>query len=1143
MPVDQPATTRAGLTRQRMSWTTEMNEHIMRCYYKITALETFTTGYRTELRRMFLEKYPDYQMVTEQRLVDQKRVIIKNKRLSPVRIEEIKNEIAQEINENTTIEGNETQEEITHHTPLDATEENINQISFQNNITPVDRTDQPQEVNQMEKLIDTCLQKNLIEWSFSEPRARPPITKLQFNKHTSYIVQKVNEMIKTLINKETTLNNLHTIIYCSARTIIEVNTEYTTKNGNNEKINKPSKTESYTKNKRKPRWQIRIENNISNLRKDIGRLTQYLYGNKTKRVTKKTQHLRKNLEPIETTLDTLKQKLSVYSARLRRYQTSNNRKYQNKLFQNNEKAFYQNLNKTDFKINPPTQDAIENFWASIWGQERQHKQNAPWITKIEQQQQNIPEQVFDTITAEELTTVIQKTHNWKAPGIDHLHNFWYKKLTSTHEQLAKVINEIIHKPQSCPLFLTEGKTYIKPKNENTSNPSNYRPITCLPTLYKIITSILTHRIQKHLTDNNILTEEQKGCRKHSQGCKEQLIIDNIILNQTQKNQRNLTVSYIDYKKAFDSVPHTWLMKVLEIYKISPTIRNLLSVLMAQWRTRIYLQSNDISLQTNTIPIKRGIFQGDSLSALWFCLSLNPLSQILQKTHYGFEIKHQKQTLHKINHLMYMDDIKIYASSETQMKQLLKTVENITKDTCMEFGIDKCKLLHIEKGKWKRSEEESSLNNEIMHNMEQLETYQYLGFKQNRTMDHNTIKTHLITKYRQRLQQILASQLNSKNTFKAINTYAVPILTYSFGIIKWTDTNLDELNRITRTTLTKYRKHHPKACLERLYLPRDSGGRGLVDLKSLHNKQIYSLNRYFYTKTNSPMHIAMLKVDKNYTPLNLQNEIEKPQDRNRELLTAWSGKALHGKHINIIQDRHIDKTISYKWLKEGLIYPETEGFAIAIQDQVINTRNYRKYILKDPTLMSDTCRKCNIHAETIDHITSGCKLLAATDYTERHNNAGKIIHINIVKKLQLGDITEPYYKYSPQAVIENSSYKLYWDNPIHTDKTIVANRPDIVLIDKTRKKTYIIDIAIPNDHNINQKYREKVEKYTPLAQEIKRIWRQDTVIILPFIISVTGITPHTFIQNLQTIEIPTYIHSNIQKSVILNTTTIVRKFLQ
>ena len=194
-------------------------------------------------------------------------------------------------------------------------------------------------------------------------------------------------------------------------------------------------------------------------------------------------------------------------------------------------------------------------------------------------------------------------------------------------------------------------------------------------------------------------------------------------------------------------------------------------------------------------------------------------------------------------------------------------------------------------------------------------------------------------------------------------------------------------------------------------------------------------------------------------------------------------------------------------------------------------------------MSDTCRKCNIHAETIDHITSGCKLLAATDYTERHNNAGKIIHINIVKKLQLGDITEPYYKYSPQAVIENSSYKLYWDNPIHTDKTIVANRPDIVLIDKTRKKTYIIDIAIPNDHNINQKYREKVEKYTPLAQEIKRIWRQDTVIILPFIISVTGITPHTFIQNLQTIEIPTYIHSNIQKSVILNTTTIVRKFLQ
>ena len=375
-------------------------------------------------------------------------------------------------------------------------------------------------------------------------------------------------------------------------------------------------------------------------------------------------------------------------------------------------------------------------------------------------------------------------------------------------------------------------------------------------------------------------------------------------------------------------------------------------------------------------------------------------------------------------------------------------------------------------------------------------------------------------------------------------YAVPILTFhSFGVIKWSDTNLDELNRITRTSLTKYRKHHPKSCVERLYLPRDSGGRGLIDLKSLHNKQIYSLNKYFHSKTSSTLHKAILKIDKNYTPLNLQNEKQEPQDQNKELIAAWTAKALHGKHINIMKDKNVDSKISYKWLKEGLIFPETEGFAIAIQDQIINTRNYRKYILKDSTLTTDLCRRCNIHTESIDHITSGCKLLASTDYTDRHNNIGKIIHMNLINTLGLANITNPYYKYTPQTVIENKDFKIYWDNPILTDKTIVANRPDIVLIDKTNKKTFILDIAIPSDHNIHSKYTEKLEKYSPLAQEIKRIWHQESVTILPFIISVTGITPHSFIQNLQTIKLQPYLHSNIQKAVILSTTTIVRKFLQ
>jgi hypothetical protein len=67
---------------------------------------------------------------------------------------------------------------------------------------------------------------------------------------------------------------------------------------------------------------------------------------------------------------------------------------------------------------------------------------------------------------------------------------------------------------------------------------------------------------------------------------------------------------------------------------------------------------------------------------------------------------------------------------------------------------------------------------------------------------------------------------------AINTYAVPVLAYSFGIIKWTQTDIHALEILTRTTLTKHRMHHPKSAIERVTLPREKGVRGLTDLNNL-----------------------------------------------------------------------------------------------------------------------------------------------------------------------------------------------------------------------------------------------------------------------------------------------------------------------
>ena len=85
------------------------------------------------------------------------------------------------------------------------------------------------------------------------------------------------------------------------------------------------------------------------------------------------------------------------------------------------------------------------------------------------------------------------------------------------------------------------------------------------------------------------------------------------------------------------------------------------------------------------------------------------------------------------------------------------------------------------------------------------------------IQHSKMKEKIKNEYYRRML-ILKSELNSANKMAAINTLAVPVVTYSFDIINWTIADIDRLDRKTRKLLTIYRMHHPKADVHRIYLP-------------------------------------------------------------------------------------------------------------------------------------------------------------------------------------------------------------------------------------------------------------------------------------------------------------------------------------
>ena len=212
----------------------------------------------------------------------------------------------------------------------------------------------------------------------------------------------------------------------------------------------------------------------------------------------------------------------------------------------------------------------------IWPDSKTHNSQAPWIVKLSKEYEALKEQEWSEITLEDLKHALKKSSKWKSPGKDKIPNFWFNVFHETHSRLTQLYNLIITDTMQIPQRLVNGITYLLPKSDETDSPKNCRPITCLTTMDKILTSILTEYTYSFLIDSGLFPDEQNGCKRGSYGCKDQLLINKLILENCHNRNTNLSIAWIDYKKAFDSVPHSWIEKCLETFKISPVSRNFIS---------------------------------------------------------------------------------------------------------------------------------------------------------------------------------------------------------------------------------------------------------------------------------------------------------------------------------------------------------------------------------------------------------------------------------------------------------------------------------------------------------------------------------------------------------------------------------------
>ena len=178
-----------------------------------------------------------------------------------------------------------------------------------------------------------------------------------------------------------------------------------------------------------------------------------------------------------------------------------------------------------------------------------------------------------------------------------------------------------------PKWTTREKTtFILKDPIKGTTQNNYRPITCLLMMWKILTAQIREEIYYTLTNHRLFSEVQKGCRKGSRGTAELLYIDQHILNGSKTRRNSLPMAWIDNKKVYDMVPKTWIINCLKMYKISHEVINFIEKTMKIWRVEFRAGGRRFA----ETMIQRGIFQGDSLSPLLFIIAMMPLNKIFRK---------------------------------------------------------------------------------------------------------------------------------------------------------------------------------------------------------------------------------------------------------------------------------------------------------------------------------------------------------------------------------------------------------------------------------------------------------------------------------------------------------------------------------
>ena len=192
---------------------------------------------------------------------------------------------------------------------------------------------------------------------------------------------------------------------------------------------------------------------------------------------------------------------------------------------------------------------------------------------------------------------------------------------------------------------------------------------------------------------------------------------------------------------------------------------------------------------------------------------------------------------------------------------------------------------------------------------------------------------------------------------AVNTWAASVMRYGVGILKWNTDELKSLNRRTRKFITMHGELHLKSDIDRVYLSKEMGGRGL---------RMEENNLRWYVRNSVEPLIEGVKAAETIECNDTVNKKEFKLSWMREKKEIGKNKRMYGHFVTEMPEA-TDEKETWSWLRKANLKAETEAMLCAAQEQAIR-RNYVKHKI-DKTSQSPLYRMCDQRIETISHIMS------------------------------------------------------------------------------------------------------------------------------------------------------------------------------